>query len=202
MRPAIGWRHVIVRLSVWLRRTLYVAVGVLFLTGTAWFVGNRFTEFSRSETWQRTSTYLMMVHGGAGMAFLFVFGALGAAHVPVAWRADKNRRSGIVMLAASVVLSVTAFGLYYVGSETLRHWTSELHLAIGLGLPILLVLHIVVGRYIMSARRRRLLRRRGPRPHRRSRVAVPDAEHVRRGRTEAAARRQHDVNTGAGPAHR
>ncbi len=202
MRPAIGWRHVIVRLSVWLRRTLYVAVGVLFLTGTAWFVGNRFTEFSRSETWQRTSTYLMMVHGGAAMAFLFAFGALGAAHIPVAWRSDKNRRSGIVILAASAVLSVTAFGLYYVGSETLRHWTSDLHLAIGLGFPILLVLHIAVGRYIVSARKSRLLRKRGVRHRRHARLAVRDGDHARRGRTEAVPRRQDDVNTDDATAHR
>ena len=169
------------RLSVWLRRTLYAAVGVLFLTGTVWFVGNRFTEFARSETWQRTSTYLMMVHGGAAMAFLFAFGALGVAHIPVAWRADKNRRSGIVMVAASAVLCVTAFGLYYVGSDTLRRWTSDLHLAVGLGLPLLLVLHIVVGRRIMSARTRRLLRRRPPAPAPRTvRHSRPTADGVRR----------------------
>jgi hypothetical protein len=57
------------------------------------------------------------------------------------WRAKKNRVTGI-MLAFNAVLIATAFGLYYSGLETLRQWTSGLHIAFGLFLPLLLLVHV------------------------------------------------------------
>ena len=44
------------------------------------------------------------------------------------------------------VLIATAFLLYYSGSDTLRPWISNGHLVVGLALPVLLLLHVVVGR--------------------------------------------------------
>ena len=61
-------------------------------------------------------------------------------------RARKNRATGIVMLASNVVLVVTAFGLYYLASEILRPWASDLHIAFGLALPLLFLAHIKTGR--------------------------------------------------------
>jgi hypothetical protein len=43
-------------------------------------------------------------------------------------------------------LTITGYGLYYAGGERLRAWTSWIHLAVGLALPILLLIHIFVGR--------------------------------------------------------
>src|SRR6516165_12761889 len=44
------------------------------------------------------------------------------------------------------ILSVTGYGLYYAGGESLRAWTSWIHLAVGLALPLLLILHIWLGK--------------------------------------------------------
>jgi hypothetical protein len=41
---------------------------------------------------------------------------------------------------------VTGYGLYYAGGESLRAWTSWIHLAVGLALPLLLILHIWLGK--------------------------------------------------------
>ena len=43
------------------------------------------------------------------------------------------------------ILTITGYGLYYAGGERLRAWTSWIHLAIGLALPLLL-LHILLGK--------------------------------------------------------
>jgi hypothetical protein len=41
---------------------------------------------------------------------------------------------------------VTSFGLYYAGSETMRPWMSDIHTALGLLLPVLLFVHVFIGR--------------------------------------------------------
>ena len=117
---------------------LYSIVAVLFVTGVAWIALDR-------AVWPETSTYLLRLHGGAAMVMLVLLGALLPLHMRIAWRRRRNRASGLVMLVANAVLVVTAFGLYYTGSETLRHWTSELHIVIGLALPLLVAGHVVVG---------------------------------------------------------
>jgi hypothetical protein len=45
-----------------------------------------------------------------------------------------DRVSGSVMIFCNAILIVTAFGLYYLGSETLRPLISDLHIIIGLAL--------------------------------------------------------------------
>jgi len=44
------------------------------------------------------------------------------------------------------VLVLTAFGLYYAGSDTLRGWISDIHIAVGLAFPAVILVHIVIGR--------------------------------------------------------
>lgn len=117
---------------------LYSIVAVLFVTGVAWIALDR-------AVWPETSTYLLRLHGGAAMVMLVLLGALLPLHMRIAWRRRRNRASGLVMVVANAVLVVTAFGLYYTGSETLRHWTSELHIVIGLALPLLVAGHVIVG---------------------------------------------------------
>ena len=70
-----------------------------------------------------------------------------------AWRGRLNRVSGSVMLVCNAILIATAFGLYYLGSEATRPLISDLHIAVGLALPLLLALHIWLGRRRMYALR-------------------------------------------------
>jgi hypothetical protein len=90
--------------------------------------------------------WAMKVHGAAAMAVLVLIGMLLNEHVRLAWRAGRNRANGSVFLSAFAVLTITGYGLYYAGGERLRAWTSWIHLAIGLVLPILLLIHILLGK--------------------------------------------------------
>ena len=77
------------------------------------------------------------------------FGAvemLLSGHVRFAWRACRNRENGSLFLGAFGILTLTGYGLYYAGAESLRAWTSWIHLAVGLALPLLLILHIWLGK--------------------------------------------------------
>jgi cation transport ATPase len=97
-------------------------------------------ETSTGEIWQQAAAYLLMVHGGAATVTLMLLGALFPLHIGRAWRARKNRATGIVMLAFNAVLIAAAFGLYYLGSEILRPWASDLHIAFGLAMPLTFLL--------------------------------------------------------------
>lgn len=133
------------------RGAFYATASVLFVTGTAWLAGDRLEQTSVLDAWRKTAAYLLMLHGGAAMLMLLLLGALIPLHVPVAWRRKKNRTSGAVMLASNAALIVTAFGLYYLGSETLRHWASDLHVGVGLGLPLLWAVHVWLGKRSVRA---------------------------------------------------
>ncbi len=125
---------------------MYAAFAVLFLTGVGWLVADWQKDISGDEIWQQSIAYLLMVHGGAAMVTLLLLGALIPVHVLRAWRSLKNRLSGSAMVTFNAVLIVTAFGLYYLGSETLRPWMSWIHIAAGFSLWLLFPLHIYRGR--------------------------------------------------------
>ena len=86
------------------------------------------------------------LHGAAAMAILVLIGMLLSAHVRFAWRARRNPGDGSLFLGTFGILTITGYGLYYAGGETLRAWTSWIHLAVGLALPVLLLLHIWLGK--------------------------------------------------------
>ena len=90
--------------------------------------------------------WVMKIHGAAAMAVLVLIGMLLSGHVRSAWRARRNRANGSVFLSVFAVLTVTGYGLYYAGGEMLREWTSWIHLVVGLALPILVLIHIFLGR--------------------------------------------------------
>jgi hypothetical protein len=96
--------------------------------------------------WQQTAAYLLMVHGGAAMAALLLLGALIPLHVQRSCRKGKNLVSGSTMVTLNALLVVTAFGLYYLGSETVRPGMSWTHIGAGLAVPALFALHIILGR--------------------------------------------------------
>ena len=80
------------------------------------------------------------------MVALLFLGALGPVHIRRGWRSYRNRITGAIMVTFNAVLIVTAFGLYYLGSDAVRPWISNLHLAAGLGLPALIFIHVLVGK--------------------------------------------------------
>ena len=80
------------------------------------------------------------------MAFLIMLGSILALHVPEGWRRRYNQVSGAFVLAAIALLILTAFALYYVGSDTWRITASAIHLLVGFALAPVLVVHIVLGR--------------------------------------------------------
>ena len=134
-----------IRLKRLQRYFLYAVLALLFLSGVAWAYWN-YLAASPGDFETGAKTWAMKIHGAAAMAILVLIGMLLTGHVRFAWRARRNRANGSVFLSAFAVLTITGYGLYYAGGERLRAWTSWIHLAVGLVLPILLLIHIFLGR--------------------------------------------------------
>ena len=144
------------RLS-WGRRTAwYLAVATLAVTGLIWLLADRLKSGGDAETWQRVSATVLMVHGGAAMAALVLTGMTFEVHMLRAWRSGRNRGSGSVMAAVTAVLIVTAFGLYYSGSDLVRSWVSLIHWGAGLFMPVMLCVGVS---YLMNRDAEKLMAR-------------------------------------------
>ena len=118
----------------------------LFVSGAAWLIADALKDGPSSEAWQAVAADLLMIHGGVAMAMLMVFGALFPLHVRRGWRARKNRLSGGAMLTLNGLLILTAFGLYYCGSELMRPWISDAHIVAGFALAAFTFIHVIIGR--------------------------------------------------------
>ena len=134
------------RLDFRFRYALYAAFSTLFISGALWLAADSLKDAADGEGWQAISANLLMVHGGAAMVTLMLFGAMVPIHLLRAWRAKRNRWTGSVMAVLNAILIVTAFGLYYLGGEEVRPWMSNIHLGAGFSLPLLLFIHILRGR--------------------------------------------------------
>jgi hypothetical protein len=133
------------RLEASFRWTVYGAAAALFVTGAAWLAADALKDGPTGDAWQEIGANLLMVHGGAAMAMLMVFGALFPSHIRRGWRARKNRLSGGAMVTLNGLLIATAFGLYYSGSDLMRPWISDAHIAAGFALAALIVIHPLIG---------------------------------------------------------
>src|SRR5664279_3720205 len=102
------------RLDPPFRFAVYAAFAVLFASGAVWLVADRMKESAEGEIWQSSAATLLMLHGGTAMLTLMLLGALVPVHIGRAWRARKNRATGIIMTVCNAVLIATAFGLYYL----------------------------------------------------------------------------------------
>ena len=128
------------------RAAFYTVFSVLLVTGVAWLPVDRLKNTGGADLWSALAPVLLMAHGGAAMLALLLLGALVPLHLAPAWRRDKNRALGVAMATLTALLIASAFGLYYIGSDTLRGWASDLHIALGLAFPALLAAHVMTGR--------------------------------------------------------
>ena len=146
----------------WQELAVYISFGLLLATGILWLVFDRWVrvagEFGPEH---HPAEHLMLIaHAIGAYAFLVVVGAMIPVHIPLGWHQRRNLASGITFVTICALLGVTALGLYYVGEDTLRGWTSSIHWVVCLiALPALLI-HVVRGRALITRPRAKSPRRR------------------------------------------
>jgi len=133
-----------VRLSVRHERIVYATVAALVATGCAWL----FCHYVLAEVGEfgvlphPLESLWLQLHGAAGMLSLVLFGSLLPAHMLRAWALRRGRASGGILAALFLLLTLTGYGLYYIGGESLRAWIGVAHWVVGLALPALLAVHV------------------------------------------------------------
>jgi len=134
------------------RRWVDWSGSALVISGVLWLGFHHFVrvqgEFGPGP--HPLESWWLRVHGAAAMLALIVSGSLLPVHVRRGWHQRVNRAWGIALCTVLVLLTLTGYGLYYLGGERWREMTGIAHWAIGLACPIIVVLHVRAGR---SARR-------------------------------------------------
>lgn len=140
--------HINLRLERWHRRCIYASGAALLLSGLAWLLAHYLlrTPGEFGETVHPLEPWAMKLHGASAMVALFFLGSLMNGHVRRALKAGRNLASGWSMMITLLLLSASGYGLYYIAGESDRPLWSLLHWLAGIGLGLLSVLHVVLGR--------------------------------------------------------
>jgi hypothetical protein len=140
--------HFSLALPKWHEWLVYLAVGLLTVTGLAWLWFDRFGkvrgEFGPEQN--PALPWLLLGHGIVAYTFLVVAAMLVPVHARLGWNALRNRRSGLTLFATGLLLAATGLLLYYSTAEGLRSVSSFVHWAIGIALPVLLGVHVIRGK--------------------------------------------------------
>jgi hypothetical protein len=139
------------RLEPGFRFWTYAIFATLVLTGAIWLIADLLKD-PESEAAQMIAADMLILHGMTAMIALVLIGAMIPLHVQRSWRAGKNRASGAVMVGVNAILVATAWGLYYAGSDLLRTFVADVHIAAGFALPALAIAHVVLGRRVRARR--------------------------------------------------
>jgi hypothetical protein len=136
------------------RLILYSLSLILLLSGAGWAWSHHLdTTGALDELGRRWKPRLLQAHGFAAMGFVLLLGTLLPGHVRRAWHARKNRANGGFFLGAVALLTLSGYALYYLGDEIARNTFAQFHLWLGLISPLLLILHIRIGRRIVRLSR-------------------------------------------------
>lgn len=132
------------RFPKWARLAFSIGFLVSLTTGILWFCLGRWGDVEgefgpEKHPWLGV---LAKLHGAGAFFAMIAFGMIWAAHVPVGWRSQLSRKSGLFTIACGWLLIITAYGLYYCGSDDWRSRIVWVHLTAGLLLPVSIVLHV------------------------------------------------------------
>ncbi len=136
------------RFPNWARLFFSASFLLSLVSGMLWFALDRWGEVEgefgpEKHPWLST---LAPIHGAGAFIALISFGMIFSSHVPHGWRTGLARRSGLLTLCCIATLIVTAYGLYYSGSDEMRLTLIWIHLTAGLLLPTFIAFHIFLGR--------------------------------------------------------
>lgn len=140
--------HFSLALAKWHEWLVYLTIGLLTATGLAWLWLDRFGKVQGDFGPEQNPAlpWLLLLHGVIAYAFLVVAAMLVPVHMRLGWNALRNRVSGLALVAVGIVLAATGLLLYYATAEGLRGASSTFHWLVGIGLPIILIIHVIRGR--------------------------------------------------------
>jgi hypothetical protein len=131
-----------VRLPHVVRATLYGVGALLWVSGAVWlmlhYVYPQSTPFGPlPNPWEAP---VMRTHGLIAVCGVFLIGWMMSAHVTARWASERNRRSGLILASAALLLILSGYALYYATGSP--HDAAALaHEAIGVLAPVAALAH-------------------------------------------------------------
>jgi len=130
------------RLPRVLRATLYGVGAALWVSGAVWlvlhYVYPQSTPFGPlPNPWEAP---LMRAHGLIAVCGVFLIGWMMSAHVTARWASERNRRSGLMLAGAALLLILSGYALYYT-TGPLHDAAALVHEAIGVLSPVAALAH-------------------------------------------------------------
>jgi len=126
------------------RRVFYGFLALSLCSGVLFFIFNQWVEIEGEFGPQKhpLQAVLIRVHGAAAFFMLMSFGALLAAHIPHGWKSTRSRKSGIFIGTLALLQILLGYLLYYLANESIRQYTSYVHIIFGLVMPLALYIHL------------------------------------------------------------
>ncbi len=152
-----------VRLPAWQRRFVYLSLGLLCASGLVWLgvhawalgLSDAPASPEMQELPSPAKLWAIRVHAASAIASLLAIGSMLPLHVRLGWLQERNRGSGALQLLVLTLLTLTGYALGYASEGLWRQGSAWLHWALGAGMPVLLVAHIVLGRRSAAQLRQR-----------------------------------------------
>jgi uncharacterized membrane protein len=128
---------------------LMLTIGALFISGSLLVPTTLNFKLEWNVPWRLSSDQhisVAAIHATLSLLMAAMIGALWSIHMRAGWRRRKNHHSGLSLLVTMVLLGLTAIGIYYFGDEQYSMLSSVAHMLIGIAIPLLLLIHIILGR--------------------------------------------------------
>ena len=136
------------------RRFISLNLSFLFFTGFLLIPITLDLQLGWEVPWHLSGEPRVMVtalHAFFSFASLVMVGSLASIHMRQGWKRRLRRTSGISLVGSFVLLTLTALGIYYFGNEQLSLIARLTHMALGISLPLLYVLHMSLRRRLLSS---------------------------------------------------
>ncbi len=130
------------------RLILSAIVLTSWVTGVTFFILNNYVQIDGEFGPQKHPAQFLFlkIHGASAFAMMISFGYLLATHVPIGYRAKRERILGLLLTGVQALLVVSAYYLYYGSDEDRRSLVAWTHLSLGVIYPFIIALHVVFGK--------------------------------------------------------
>ena len=130
------------------RAAVYLIVGVLWISGCAWLWLDQFAAQRGpfGNTPHPLEPPLLLAHGVAAVASLYLFGWIGARHALRWWVGGRRRLSGASLACVLVVLILTGFALFFLTSDAWQRYSAGAHDVLGIAVTVFAIQHWCFGR--------------------------------------------------------
>jgi hypothetical protein len=142
------------------RAAIYLIVGVLWVSGCAWLCLDQFAmqrgPFGNAP--HPLEPPMLLIHGVASVASLYLFGWIGARHALRWWAGGLRRISGGMLAAILALLILSGFALFFLSSDAWQRYAAAAHDVLGVAVTLFALQHWFFGRRSARARLQKVSR--------------------------------------------